>query len=190
MLLLLGAAACGNSQPSEEEAEGEATEEMAQEEGEAMEEEAESQPLSPPRTAEGTIGSTSVTINYSSPRVRDREIWGSLVPYGQVWRAGANEATTIEFSGDVVVEGQPLEAGSYSFWAIPNEDTWTIIFNGETGQWGTNYNESKDVLRVEVTPQPIDQHVEGMEFVVEDDGIVLRWEKLAVPVKITEAGES
>lgn len=187
MLLLLGVTACGSSETSDEAAGDESTEQMAEEE--ATEDEAESQPLSPSRTAEGTVGSVEVSINYNSPSVRDREIWGNLVPYGQVWRTGANEATTIEFSGDVVVEGQPLAAGTYSIFTIPGEESWTVIFNKETGQWGTNYNESEDALRVEVTPQEIDQFNEAMTFAVEDDGFVLLWDNLAVPVTIADAGE-
>ncbi len=98
------------------------------------------------------VGLTDIRIDYSSPQVKGRTIWGNLVPYGEVWRAGANEATVIEFSTDVNVEGQILPRGRYGFFLIPEENgKWTIIFNEVANQWGAyQYEESKDVLRIEV----------------------------------------
>lgn len=190
LLLLTLGYACGPAQNGEEgmeEETTEATEAEAEEEGMA---EAD-QPLSPRREVEGMIGSTGITMNFGSPSVRDRQIWGDLVPYGEVWRTGANEATTATFANDVVVEGQPLPAGQYSIYTIPGEGEWTIIFNKQTGQWGTNYDESQDALRVQVAPQMVEEHQEAMTFNIQDGQIVLRWEKLAVPIDVQEAqGES
>src|SRR5690606_37609349 len=89
-------------------------------------------------------------VDYCQPAVKGRVIFGELVPYGQVWRTGANEATVIEINRDVKVAGSDLKAGKYSLWTIPTPEKWTIIFNSETGQWGTMYAEDTDVLKVEV----------------------------------------
>src|SRR5882762_3699069 len=91
---------------------------------------------SPPAMAIGKIGSAAITINYSSPSVKGRQIWGALVPYGKAWRAGANEATLFLTDKDIKVEGKSLPAGQYSLFAVPGEKEWSIIFNSQTGQWG------------------------------------------------------
>ncbi len=137
--------------------------------------------------ASGTVDGVEVTLEYGRPNVKDREIWGGLVPYGKVWRTGADEATTITFGGDVMVEGQELAAGTYSLFTIPGEEEWTVIFNEVAEQWGAyDYDESKDVLRVTVSPQEHEM-VEAMDFAVGDGGVTLMWEELAVPVAITAA---
>jgi hypothetical protein len=109
---------------------------------------------SPKASTSYTIGLTDITINYGSPAVNEREIWGALEPYDKVWRAGANEATTMEFSTDILIENQKLPAGKYSFFIIPKEGEdvkWTIIFNKVADQWGAYaYDESQDALRVDV----------------------------------------
>ena len=91
---------------------------------------------SPPATATGKVNGATITINYSSPGVKGRPIWGALVPYDKVWRAGANAATIFETDKDIKVEGKVLKAGKYSLYAIPGEKEWTMIFNSQTGQWG------------------------------------------------------
>lgn len=139
---------------------------------------------SPPATASGKIGAAQVKIDYSSPAVKNRTVWGELVPYGKVWRAGANEATTIEFSQDVQVEGRHLAKGRYSFYTIPNESQWTVIFNKATGQWGTEYDERQDALRVTVKPRKSTKMQENLSYTVLRNGIFLRWEHLELPVKI------
>ena len=107
--------------------------------------------ISPKAAVIQTVGFTEVRIDYSRPGVKKREIWGKLVPYDAVWRAGANEATKITFSTDVTVEGKKLKKGSYSLFAIPGRNDWTIIFNKVADQWGAfEYNESEDALRVKV----------------------------------------
>ena len=139
---------------------------------------------SPPATASGKVGNATVTINYSSPSVKGRTIWGELVPYGKVWRAGANEATTVTTDQDVMVEGKKLPAGTYSFYAIPGEEEWTIIFNKTNKQWGTQYDEKQDALRVMAKPRQAASMSERLVYDVTKDGIVLRWENLEVPVKV------
>ena len=135
------------------------------------------------------IGITDVTINYHRPLTGGRKIWGGLVPYGQVWRAGANENTTITFSDPVTVQGQPLDKGTYGLHMIPAEDQWTVIFSKMSDAWGSfSYNEKEDALRVSVKPQPTDSH-DALTYDFDDlkvDSAVatLRWEKAAVPFKI------
>jgi len=121
-------------------------------------------PQSPAGSASGAAGAAKVTIEYHRPSVRGREIWGGLVPYGQVWRLGANEATTITFSAPVKVEGKDVPAGTYALFAIPGKDKWTFIVNKNAKQWGAfKYQQSDDVLRFDVVPQP-GNAVETMTF--------------------------
>ena len=135
------------------------------------------------------IGITDITINYSRPLVNGRKIWGNLVPYGQVWRAGANENTTVRFPDAVTVEGQALPAGTYGLHMIPNENGWTVIFSKAYNSWGSfTYKQEEDALRVNVKPAATDMH-EALTYDFDDvkpDSAVLtmRWEKVAVPVRI------
>jgi hypothetical protein len=111
-----------------------------------------------------TIGKTDVEISYSRPGVKGRKIWGGLVPYDKVWRAGANEATKITFSSDVLVNDKKLPKGSYSFFIIPTEKNWTLIFNKVADQWGAfEYNQAEDILRFKVKPETNDFH-EWLEY--------------------------
>ncbi|GAB5537641.1 MAG: DUF2911 domain-containing protein [Rubricoccaceae bacterium] len=144
---------------------------------------------SPNATISQTIGTTTATVGYSRPSVRDREVFGGLVPYDAVWRTGANEATTISFSGDVMVEGQMLPAGTYSLYTIPMADSWTIIFNKTAQQWGTQYDESQDALRVTVEPMTNAPMQEQFEIrfanVTEDSAtMILHWDTVGAPVQI------
>src|SRR5438270_2974021 len=135
------------------------------------------------------VGITDITINYHRPLVKGRKIWGGIVPYGQVWRAGANENTTIEFSDPVNIEGKPLAKGIYGLHMIPTENEWTIIFSKNATAWGSfTYNQAEDALRVTVKPRVADAE-EALAYEV--DGVTptsavvaLRWEKLAVPFKV------
>jgi len=143
--------------------------------------------VSPQATATATIGTNTITVNYSSPAVKGRPIWGALVPYGEVWRTGANEATTVTFTQDVTIQGQTLSAATYSFFTIPTDTTWTIIFNNEETQWGAfKYDQSDDALRIQVTPVPTEVLTENLTFTVVADaqpntGIIrLNWEKLQI----------
>lgn len=135
------------------------------------------------------IGITDITISYHSPLAKGRTIWGDLVPYNEVWRAGANQNTVITFSTDVKIEGKNLSAGSYGLHMIPSQKEWTIIFNKNSGAWGSFfYDQKDDALRVTVTPQSADmQDWLNYTFTAlqpESTVALLRWEKLAVPFKI------
>lgn len=144
----------------------------------------DSKRLSKNGKTEGVIDGVTVTVEYGRPNVKGRKIWGGLVPYDKIWRTGADEATTIAFSGDVTVQGEPLAAGTYSLFTVPGENEWTVVFNEVAEQWGSfNYDQGKDVLRVAATPTSTDM-VETLEFVVEGSDVVLRWEELALPITI------
>jgi len=138
-------------------------------------------PIASPRdSVSGKINGAEITINYGSPSVRGRKIWGALVPYKQVWRTGANEATTFTTSKDIMVEGKKLPAGEYGFFAIPTEKTWTLIFNSVPKQWGAfKYDASKDVLRVVVKVKPNTMH-ERLKYDIDSKGFSLAWEDLKV----------
>ncbi|MFZ0389841.1 MAG: DUF2911 domain-containing protein [Calditrichia bacterium] len=141
------------------------------------------------------IGITEVKIDYHRPGVKERTIWGELVPYNEIWRTGANEATKISFSTDVKINGQKLPQGEYSLFTIPSQNQWTVIFNKNTGLWGADgYQESEDALRVQVNPQQAEMH-EWMLFVFENlheksADAVLYWEKLKVPFTISVETDS
>ena len=134
-------------------------------------------PKSPPKETNGKIGEVEVVITYSSPATRDRIIFGELVKYGAIWRAGANEATTMSFSNAVSINGSKLSAGTYSFFVIPNkEGSWEIIFNKEAEQWGAyKLDRSKDALVSESETSKIEK-VENLTYVIEDNFIYLDWD--------------
>jgi len=131
------------------------------------------------------VGLTDVTITYHRPGVKERVIWGELVPYDKIWRTGANSATTIEFGTDVEIEGNKLAAGKYGLYTIPGKEEWTFIFSKQNNLWGEGgYKEEEDALRVKVTPGS-GPHCEWMNFVFTDLSessakVVLRWEKVMV----------
>ncbi|HEX8247383.1 MAG TPA: DUF2911 domain-containing protein [Pyrinomonadaceae bacterium] len=151
-----------------------------------------------------TVGDTKISIVYHRPNVKARQVWGCqttdvvpkggvtypcLVPYGQVWRTGANENTTFEVSRDVTVEGQPLPAGKYGLHTIPNRDEWIVIFSKDNDDWGSyTYDEKKDALRVRVKPQTGDfQETMSLDFAnatANTTKVVVRWEKLSVPFTV------
>ncbi|HZW92013.1 MAG TPA: DUF2911 domain-containing protein [Candidatus Eremiobacteraceae bacterium] len=135
------------------------------------------------------IGITDITINYHRPLANGREIWGKVVPYGQVWRAGANENTTITFSDPVTIEGQSLDKGTYGLHMIPGADQWTVIFSKSAKAWGSfSYKQDEDALRVTVKPQAADVHdalAYDFDDLKADSAVVtLRWDKVAVPFKV------
>lgn len=144
---------------------------------------------SPKSSVTQTVGVTDVTITFSRPGVKKRNIWGELVPYDKVWRAGANEATIISFSDDVTINGQKLAAGQYSLHAIPSKEEWTLIFNKVADQWGSYaYDEKQDALRVKVKPQAAEFR-ELMTFDFADvrpnaADVALHWERVRVPFTI------
>jgi hypothetical protein len=142
-----------------------------------------------PRVSQGAesrqiVGLSDITITYHRPGVKGRTIWGGLLPYDEVWRAGANEPTLITFSDPVAVNGQKLDAGSYRFLVIPSRTSWTLIFNSETKQWGSVYDSTFDVLKLAVTPESGPRQ-EWMSFSFDDltsssARVVLAWEKVRV----------
>jgi hypothetical protein len=145
---------------------------------------------SPKQTVSGKVGNATITITYGSPSVKGRKIWGDLVPFGKVWRAGANEATQIETDADLLVEGKKLPAGKFTIYTIPNENQWQIIFNSQVGQWGiersgeTTRNPEKDVLVVSVKPLPANTSQESLVYTITENGISLLWEALVIPINI------
>ncbi len=145
--------------------------------------------ISPKAAVIQTVGFTEVRIDYNRPGVKGRVIWNDLVPYNKVWRAGANEATKFTFSTDVKINGKTLKAGSYSFFAIPTKEKWTLIFNKVADQWGAfEYNEAEDALRFEVTPEEGSMQ-EWLAYTItktSDNSAIVRleWEKLKVPFTI------
>lgn len=148
--------------------------------------------VSPNAAVSQTIGTTEVRLTYGRPSVQGRTIFGDLVPYDEVWRTGANEATTFAVSSDVMIEGESLSAGTYSLYTIPGEDQWTIIINNVAEQWGTNYDQSEDALRVTVSPESAPQR-EMMTFLFEEvtadkATCVLHWNETRVPFEIQVAG--
>jgi hypothetical protein len=135
------------------------------------------------------VGITDITINYHRPLANGRQIWGKVVPYGQVWRAGANENTTITFTDPVTIEGQSLDKGTYGLHMIPGENQWTVIFSKTSAAWGSfSYKQEEDALRVTVKPQAAELHdalAYDFDDLKPDSAVVtLRWEKVAVPFKV------
>jgi hypothetical protein len=145
---------------------------------------------SPGATVKQTIGITELTVAYSRPGVKNRTIWGGLVPYDTLWRTGANEATTFTTSTEISFGGQKLAPGTYAVVTIPSKGEWTLALNTDKDMWGANgYQQGKDVMRVKATPTAA-EHQEWMEFSFEDltptsANLVLRWEKLHLAVPIT-----
>lgn len=142
---------------------------------------------SPPAKVTKTIDGVTVTINYSRPYKNGREIFGGLVPYGKVWRTGADEASWIEVSEDVMVNAQKLEAGTYALFTIPDKDEWTVIFNKEwKGAWGAYaYDQKADVLRVTTPPEENEEATEQFTISIEDDGTVrMAWDQTVVPFRL------
>jgi Protein of unknown function (DUF2911) len=132
---------------------------------------------SPPAQAAGTVNGKTVTVDYSQPSVKGRKIWGELVPYSQVWRAGANETTAFTLSADATIDGKPLAAGKYAFFVIPNEKEWTVIFN-KTIKWGAfSYKQEEDVLRVNVPVKKSKALAEKLAYEISSKGVVsLAWD--------------
>lgn len=148
-----------------------------------------SERLSPRASVTQEFGSNNITIIYGGPQVKGRKVWGELVPWKQVWRSGADEATTVTFANHVLIEGQKLAAGKYTFFTIPTENEWTLVFNKSQYQWGAFYYSSDlDVLRVKVKPQPA-EHEESVRYYFNylsptAAEMVLHWEKVKVSAKI------
>jgi hypothetical protein len=145
--------------------------------------------VSPKAAVIQTVGFTEIRIDCNRPGVKGRVIWNGLVPYNKVWRTGANEATKFTFSTDVQFNGKTLKAGSYSFFAIPTNENWTLIFNKVADQWGAfEYNEAEDAMRFEVTPEDGIMQ-EWLAYTITKTSknsavVTLEWEKLKVPFSV------
>lgn len=146
---------------------------------------------SPPAKASFTLNGNEITINYSSPAVKGRAIWGQLVPYDKVWRTGANENTTVTFSKSVMIEGKKLAAGTYGLHSIPSQNDWLIIFSNDSKAWGSfSYKQENDALRITVKPQP-SEFQERLSFTIGKENnkarVVLAWEKLKIAFNVENA---
>ena len=152
-------------------------------------------PKSPPVTASHTIGDLKIDVNYNAPSVKGRTVWGKLVPFGKVWRTGANSATTFEVNQDVLINGEALAAGKYALFTIPTGDDWTIIFNKEANQWGAySYDKGRDALRITTKTGATQELVEQMTFEVGDNdeniGVVsFMWENLKTSFNVSVAAQ-
>ena len=155
----------------------------------AQQQEDKSKRPSPPGTAEVTLKGKKITIDYSRPSMRGRKIMGGLVPYGEVWRTGANEATTLKTEVALDIAGAKVPAGTYTLWTLPSEGTWKLIINKQTGQWGTEYHQDRDLVRVDMQKSHIQHPVEKftMSFDKKSDNtanLVMDWENTRVSVAI------
>lgn len=141
---------------------------------------------SPKKQATGKIGEVTATIDYSAPSVKDRVIWGELVKYDQIWRAGANENTTVSFDKEVKIKGKIIPAGKYGFFVIPtNGGEWTVVLSKKNDAWGSkDYSESNDLVRFTVNTKATVENKEEMTFDVINDGIQFNWEKIQFFIEV------
>jgi hypothetical protein len=153
---------------------------------------AQKQKLSPPASAQCKFADgKSVKVDYSSPRAKGRKIYGGLVPYGEVWRTGANEATTFVTDANLTLEGKDVPAGSYTIFTIPNQDKWTLIINKTTGEWGIPYKyEAADLARVDMKGEKLPSPVENFTISFHEMGtgchMYLDWESTRASILISE----
>lgn len=145
-------------------------------------------PLSPPATASATLDGKNISITYSQPSMRGRKIMGGLVPYGEVWRTGANSSTTLTTDIDLMIGDTKVPKGKYSIYSLPSEGTWKLIINKQTGQWGTEYHQDQDFARIDMKKEslsaPVETFVISFEPTTDPTSIVFKWEntKLSVPI--------
>jgi len=150
-------------------------------------------PGSPHETAKATIGGATISIEYGRPYLRGRKIMGGLVPYGRVWRTGADAATTLTTSKDLVIGGTTVPAGKVTLYTLPGEDQWKLILNKQTGQWGTEYDESKDLARVDLTKKTLSAPVDQLTIAIEPGTgnagtLKISWESTELSVPFTVKG--
>ena len=145
--------------------------------------------LSPPDSVRASVAGASIAVRYSRPSMRGRVIFGNVVPWNQVWRTGANQATVFETSADLVIAGAPVPAGKYSLWTLPSPGGWKLIVNRNTGQWGTDYDAQYDLARLDMKVEPLRQPVEQFTIAIEPTGtggvLKLEWERTRVSVPVT-----
>jgi hypothetical protein len=146
--------------------------------------------LSPRDTASADVGAAHVVIDYGRPSMRGRKVFGGIVPWGEVWRLGANAATQLTTDRDLVIGGTPVPAGTYSLWAVPTATAWTLVVNEQHGQWGTQYDATRDLARIPMTVTTLPEPVEQFTIAVNDDGsgtgsIEMEWESTRGTVSFT-----
>ena len=151
--------------------------------------------LSPRDTAEARIAGSRILVDYGRPSMRGRTIFGELVPFGRVWRTGANAATTLVTEADLEIGGQRVPRGTYTLYTLPSADQWQLIINRQTGQWGTEYDESRDLVRIPMQrttlPQDVEQFTINVEPLGGDRGrLVMAWERTQaqVPFRVVGTG--
>ncbi len=148
-------------------------------------------PSPPAKSTFDLGGGKSVTIDYSSPRAKGRKIYGELVPFGQVWRTGANEATTFVTTADLNVGGTTVPAGSYTLFTVPNQDKWTLILSKKTGEWGTDYpGASNDLARIDMKvsklPSPVEDFTISFEKAGNGANLNIDWESTRASAMISK----
>ena len=146
--------------------------------------------LSPPAKAEATLAGKNISIDYSAPSKRGREIMGGLVPFDKVWRTGANAATTLHTDADLMIGSLHVPAGTYTLYTIPTAKDWTLIVNKQTGQWGTAYDDKQDLGRVKMTVKPVQDTVETFVIAIKPTGaktaaLTMTWENTEASVPVT-----
>lgn len=144
-------------------------------------------PLSPADSVRAAVGNASVAINYQRPSKRGREIFGTVVPYGAVWRTGANSATSFTTSRDLMIGGVRVPAGAYTLWSVPNRDSWHLVVNQQTGQWGTDYNADRDLARIPMTVERLASPVEQFTIDIANGRLSLAWDGMRAWVPIAVA---
>jgi hypothetical protein len=146
---------------------------------------------SPPATASFDLGGTKITIDYSSPRLKGRHVGGEVAPFGQIWRVGANEATTFVTTGNITVGSTAVPAGSYTIFAVPEKDKWTLVISKKTGEWGTAYpGPSDDLARIPMKVSTLPSSVENFTISFEKTGmganLNLDWDTTRASVAISK----
>ena len=146
----------------------------------------EAELASPRKEMSGILDGVKITVNYGSPSVKGRTIWDELVPYGEVWRTGANEATRFTVNKDITIGNAQLPAGTYGLFTVPGANGWQVIFNREADQWGSyEYNEDQDVIRVSTQPTTKVDTSETLEFSLGRNAVIMEWETLRIPIPVT-----
>lgn len=142
---------------------------------------------SPPATAEGMIDGKKVMVKYHAPSMKGRKIMGGLVPYGKVWRTGANDATTLVTETDLTIGELRVPAGTYTLYTMPGESDWKLIVNKQTGQWGTEYKEAEDLGRVNLAVKKLDAPVEQFKIMIDGNMLKMAWENTELSAPIAAA---
>lgn len=141
---------------------------------------------SPRKQTSGKVGDVAVTIDYGAPSVKERTIWGELVKFDEVWRAGANENTTFSFDKDIKIGKNTVKAGKYGFFIIPSEKKeWVIILNSKNDAWGANaYKQEEDILRMNVKPDYMDSNQEELDYAIGEEEIIIKWAKVKIVIPV------